>query len=142
MPTSEMRDEPDFRPPQTPDATVHQITRPTAGTGVDPLDALSASGYLGTKDEIEGELDLIAGSIRTFHRMQPDQVMRYCAGFSARLTEMAVLLHRVESTNRQYTRVRTQQVQRYLDELERQFKVASRLVEVLRQDLALIGGQS
>jgi hypothetical protein len=118
--------------PPTPSATavLHQY--------VDPVDALSPAGYLGTREEIEKELDLIAAAIRMFYRKQPDQVMRECAGYSARLTEMAVLLHRVEAGNRQYTRIRTQQVERFLSELDRQFKTASRLVEVQRQDLELM----
>lgn len=114
----------------------------TAGPQVevwfDPLDALGPAGHIGDRAEIELELDLIAAAIRTFSKQQPDQVLRQCAGFSARLTEMAVLLHRVEGFDRQYTRIRTQQVERFLTELDRQFKTASRLVEVMRQDLELM----
>lgn len=118
--------------PPAPSATavLHQYT--------DPIDALSPAGYLGDRQDIERELDLIAAAIRMFYNKQPDQVMRECAGYSARLTEMAVLLHRVEAGNRQYTRIRTQQVERFLAELDRQFKTASRLVEVQRQDLELL----
>ena len=105
---------------------------------VDATTVLPAPGTLGDKTSIEAELDLIAAAIRGFHRKQPDQVMREVAAYSARLTELAVLLHRVEGSNRQYTRIRTQQVQRFLDELDRQFKIASRLVEILRQDLGLL----
>jgi hypothetical protein len=54
---------------------------------------------------------------------------------------MAVLLHRKEGESRQWTRVRTQQVQRFLDELDRQWKTASRLIEVSRQDLQVLRGQ-
>ena len=101
---------------------------------------LAPNGYLGTRNEIEKELDVIAASIRAFSQQMPDQVMRSCAAFSARLTELCVLLHRVESTDRQYTRIRTQQVERFLVEIDRQFKIASRLVEVQRQDLDLMRG--
>jgi len=117
-------------PAPTATAILHQYT--------DPIDALAPAGHLGDRVEIEKELDLIAAAIRMFYRKQPDQVMRECAGYSARLTEMAVLLHRVEAGNRQYTRIRTQQVERFLAELDRQFKTASRLVEVQRQDLELM----
>lgn len=96
---------------------------------------------LGTREQIQQELDGIAAAVRTFGIKQPDQVMREAAAYAARLTELCVLLHRVESTDRQYTRVRTQQVERWQRELEFQFKVASRLVEVMRQDLQLMGGQ-
>jgi hypothetical protein len=104
----------------------------------DPLQALAPAGHLGDREEIEKELDLIAAVIRTFHRKNPDQVLRECSGYSARLTEMAVLLHRVEGQSRQYTRIRTQQVERFLVELDRQWKTASRLIEVQRQDMELI----
>jgi hypothetical protein len=104
---------------------------------MDPLDALGPPGELGTRELIEKELDLIAAAIRSFYRKQPDQVMRECSGYSARLTELAVLLHRVEAGNRQYTRIRTQQVERFIAEIDRQWKTASRLVEVMRQDVDL-----
>lgn len=111
---------------------------PVTGGWLDPLDALGPAGHIGDRNEIEKEIDLIAAVIRTFYRKQADLVMRECAGFSARLTEMAVLLHRIEGTDRQYTRIRTQQVDRFLSELDRQYKTASRLIEVQRQDLELM----
>ena len=49
-------------------------------------------------------------------------------------------LQRVEGYDRQYKSLRTQQVQRLHDELERQFKIHSRMLEVRRQDLSLMGG--
>lgn len=96
---------------------------------------------LGSRQDIEAELDDIAFALRCFALKQPDQIMRECGAYGARLTELCVLLHRVESQDRQYTRVRTQQVERFLVEIDRQFKIASRLVEVMRQDLSLMGGQ-
>lgn len=105
---------------------------------VDPLQFLGRPNYLGTRQEIEAELDVVAVAIRAFHAKQPDQAMREIAAFSARLTELCVLLHRVESQDRQYTRIRTQQVERLLSELDRQYKISSRLVEVQRQDLELM----
>ena len=130
MPTSTMQEDRDFSP------------APIQMTVFDATDALGPPGHLGDRVEIEKELDLIAAVIRTFHRKPADLVMRECSAYSARLTEMAVLLHRRESESRQYTRVRTQQVERFLTELDRQWKTASRLIEVSRQDIALIGGQA
>lgn len=109
---------------------------------LDPIAMLGRPNYLGSRAEIQTELDVVALAIRAFHSKQPDQVMREVAAFSARLTELCVLLHRVESTDRQYTRVRTQQVERFLAELDRQYKIASRLVEVMRQDIAMLGAQT
>jgi hypothetical protein len=109
---------------------------------MDGMAQLGFAGQLGSREEIENELDGIAAAIRTFDAKQPDQVMRECSAYSARLTELTVLLHRVENRDRQYTRVRTQQVALFITELDRQFKIASRLVEIARQDIALLGGQS
>jgi hypothetical protein len=103
---------------------------------------LRDAGALGTREDIEAELDDIIAAIRTFSVKAPDQVLREVAAYSARLTELCVLLHRVESYDRQYTRIRTQQVERFLAELDRQFRVASRLIEVARQDIALLGGMT
>lgn len=98
-------------------------------------------GYgLGTREDIQRELDGIAAAVRTFPMKQPDQIIRESAAYTARLTELAVLLHRVEAQDRQYVRVRTQQVERWAAQLEFQFKAASRLVEVMRQDIDLAKG--
>lgn len=97
--------------------------------------ALAAAGTLGSRPQIEAELDGILLVIRDFHAMEPDHVMTHVAAMTARLTELEVLLHRVEVRDRTYKQIRTMQVQKILDELERQFKIASRLVEVRRQDL-------
>lgn len=112
---------------------------PPAAPGAVPAPGMAylANG-LGTRPDIERELDGIALAIRAFALKQPDQIMRECAAYGARLTELAVLLSRHEASDRQYLRVRTQQVERYLGEIDRQFKIASRLVEVMRQDLEMI----
>lgn len=127
--------------PTTTASDTRSITAPS-GPALDAAGraVLAAAGSLGTKEAIEAELDSIAAAARMFALKPPDAVMRECAAYSARLTELAVLLHRTEAYDRQYTRVRTQQVERWTKELETQFKIASRLVEVSRQDLALLGG--
>lgn len=97
---------------------------------------------LGTREEVQDELDGIAAAMRGFYGKAPDQVLRECSAYSARLSELYVLLHRAEGHDRQYTRLRTQQVQIYREEIAEQWKTASRLIEVQRQDLALLGGQT
>lgn len=114
--------------------TLSVITPVVAPTVMAPL---GPSSRLGTREEIEAELDGIATAIRQFHIKHPDQVMRECSAYGARLTELTVLLHRAESGDRQYTRIRTQQVDRFLTEIDRQFKTASRIVEIYRQDIEL-----
>jgi hypothetical protein len=96
-------------------------------------------GHPGSKKAVENELDAIMLAIRMFHVKQPDQVLRECAAYTARLSELMVMLHRTEGQDRTYLKLRTQQVDKYLAELERQWKTASRLIEVQRQDLFLSG---
>lgn len=137
----------DDEPETTPRTSVHSVPSPgpvTSGPSLASLAfmaPLAPAGHLGTREDIQTELDGIAMAARTFGLKQPDQVMREVAAYSARLTELAVLLHRVEAADRQYVRIRTQQVDLWLKELDRQFKIASRLVEVNRQDISLLGGQ-
>ena len=148
MPTSEMHAEVDLAPmpvhecPKCGDlysGTDHEcgsdVTTPVLGGPM--LAPLGLPGHLGTREDVQAELDGIAAAIRQFHIKHPDQVMRECSAYGARLTELVVLLHRVESSDRQYTRVRTQQVDRFLTEIDKQFKIASRLVEIHRQDLEM-----
>jgi len=124
-------------PPAAPDQPASEAATPVATVHQLGAAQLGPVGHLGTRDDIQYELDRMAFAIRSFSLKQPDQVMREIAAYSARLTELEVLLHRVESLDRQYTRVRTMQVQKWLEELDRQFKIASRLVEVMRQDIEL-----
>lgn len=100
--------------------------------------ALAAAGTLGSREQIEAELDGIMIVIRDFWTMEPDHVMSHCAAMTARLTELEVLLHRVEVRDRQFKQIRTMQVQKILGEVERQFKIASRMVEVRRQDMEVL----
>lgn len=96
---------------------------------------------LGTKEQIERELDGISTAIRSFHAKMPEQVFEECSAYSARLSELYVLLHRMESSPfaKEFYRVRTQQVEIYRTELEFQFKLASRKVEVARHEIVLAG---
>ena len=96
---------------------------------------LAAASTLGSRAQIEAELDGILLMVRDFYCMEPDQVMQHIAAMTGRLTELEVLLHRVESRDRTYKQIRTMQVDKILAGLDRQFKIASRLVEVRRQDL-------
>ncbi len=123
------------------DSESHLPAGPGLASVTQLMAPLQPAGWLGSRDQIQAELDGIGLAVRSFALKQPDQVMREVAAYSARLTELVVLLHRVEDRDRQYTQVRTRQVEKWLAELDRQFKIASRIVEVQRQDLALLNGQ-
>ena len=91
-------------------------------------------GALGSRELVEEEIDLMLRTLRGFWEMQPDQVFQMSSAMSARCTELCVHLHRLEG-KREWRQVRTQQVERILAELDRQFKLHSRAVEMRRQDL-------
>lgn len=93
-----------------------------------------AWGALVSRQHVEDEIDLMLRAVRGFWDMEPDQVMQMGGALSARCTELAIHLHRLEG-KREWRQIRTQQVERLLAELDRQFKTASRLIEVRRQDI-------
>lgn len=95
-----------------------------------------AWGALVSKQAVEEEIDLMLRTVRTFWELEPDQVMQSISALSARCTELGVHLHRLEG-KREWKQVRTLQVERLLAELDRQFKIASRMLEVRRQDLEM-----
>lgn len=104
---------------------------------VDLAHRLSA-GTLVDRERVEAELDDMLATIASIWSMEPDQAMRVCSVVSARLTEMYIHLHRVEARDRRWKQVRTQQVDKLLAEVDRQFKFHSRIVEIRRQDAELI----
>lgn len=104
-------------------------------------DSILEDEPLPDKDEVLAELDRMVRLVRAFWKMEPDEVMRAVSAFGARCTELYQQLHRVEGKDRTWRQVRTQQVVPLQDELERQYKNASRLLEVRRQDLELLRGQ-
>jgi hypothetical protein len=93
-----------------------------------------AWGALESREKVEAEIDLMLRTMRTFWELEPDHVMRFCGALSARCSELAVHLHRLEG-RRDWKQIRTMQVDRCLAELDRQFKLASRMIEVRRQDI-------
>lgn len=98
-----------------------------------------ARGSLVSREAVEAEIDTMLSAVRDFWQMEPDQRMRMSTAMSARCTEMCIHLHRLEGV-RQWRQIRTMQVEKVLAELDRQFKIASREIEVRRQDLELTRG--
>lgn len=96
-------------------------------------------GALQSREAVEDEIDVMLTAIRGFWEMEPDQRMKMITAMSARCTEMCIHLHRLEG-RRDWRQIRTMQVERLLAELDRQFKIASREIEVRRQDLDMVRG--
>ncbi len=87
--------------------------------------------------ELEEELDAMLFDLIKAEMELPDEVIRMCAGYMARLTELHVRIVRIEGENRGYRWVRTQQINKVEDLIEFLYKAASRLVEIRRQDTEL-----
>ncbi|MGZ4745715.1 MAG: hypothetical protein ACXVYY_01395 [Oryzihumus sp.] len=110
---------------------------PAPATPLAPVQRI-ALAQLGTREDIEQELDAILVLLSQLCTLEPDAAMRQISALSARCTELAVHLHRAESRDRQYTRIRTAQVQPILDDLKTQKEIAKGMVEMRRQDLSLL----
>ncbi len=96
-----------------------------------------ASGALVSKEAVERELDVMLAEIRNWWSYEPDQVLISASAISARCTELAVHLHRLEG-DRKWRQVRTLQVDKILAEVDRQTRMHSRIVELRRQDLQML----
>jgi hypothetical protein len=107
-----------------------------AGQGMPTLrlDLNQRFGQLGSINEIRKEIDDAFADMRTFHNLEPDAVMRLCAGHSARMSEIRVQIQRIEDMHRQWRPVRINEVEPTLSELQTQFNIASRLVTVRELD--------
>jgi hypothetical protein len=84
---------------------------------------------IGTIDDARQEmLDALADA-KTFYSLEPDEVIRMCMGHSARLSEIRVVILRVEVYRREWKPV-LKEVETVLDHLREQFAMASRLISI------------
>jgi hypothetical protein len=95
---------------------------------------------VGTRDQALLELAFIKAAVRIWFEKQPDEVIREASAYSARLTEMWTELRLLEQYDRQWTQLRTMQVQPLLDEVDRQYKFAQSRIAMARQDIDLLKG--
>jgi hypothetical protein len=95
---------------------------------------------VGDRASVLLELAGIKAAIRTWYDKQPDEVVREASAYSARLTEVWTELRLLEQYDRQYTQLRTMQVDPVLTEVDRQYKFAQSRIAMARQDLDLIRG--
>lgn len=87
----------------------------------------------------QSELDAYFGVMTQFNMMDPAEVMMKLSSFSARASEMRAQLIRVDS--RRSTAFRTREVDPFLEECDRQFKIHSRLQSFRELDWKMAGGQ-
>lgn len=132
-------------------ATTKLVTRESAqnpnpqADGVRSLGPLDTNAYNaaigGTVSSIRQEVDDAFADMKTFHQLEPDAVMRITSGHSARLSEIRVRIMRIEDFAREWKPVRTREVEPALEELERQYTIASRLHSVRELDYRMETGE-
>lgn len=83
---------------------------------------------LGSVNSVRDELDEINGEMKDFPDEEPDEIMRSCSGFSARLVEIRRRIHRIEDHLPHWKQVRTQEVTPLIEETRYQHEVASRIL--------------
>jgi hypothetical protein len=101
-----------------------------------------ARGYKVSETPQDGSLDdEVEAMVHTLQSVitdgQPDQVMQTCMAFMGRCTEIWLQLVRAESRDRRAKAFRTMQLQKVMDLIEFEFRGASRLIEVARQEVEL-----
>ena len=115
-----------------------------AGRAIQPASPLDTSRFDetigGSIDTVRQEIDDAYADMRTFHNLEPDECMRMCSGHSARLSEIRVKIQRIEDYKREWKNVRTREVEPTLEELEKQYTIASRLHSVRELDFKMEGG--
>lgn len=98
---------------------------------------------IGSIDSVRAEVDDAFADMKTFHNLEPDEVMRMCGGHSARLSEIRVQIQRIEVIHRQWKPIRTNEVEPTIEELKNQYLIASRLHSVRELDFKMAtGGQT
>jgi len=95
---------------------------------------------VGSIDSVRKEVDDAFADMKTFHNMEPDEVMRMCGGHSARLSEIRVQINRIEVIARQWKPIREREIEPAIDELKQQYLIASRLHSVRELDFKMQGG--
>lgn len=84
------------------------------------------------------ELDLYYVAVKKFADQEPDEVLQQVAAFSARLCEMRARLQRSGSVKA--NQMRTREVDPLVEQLDFQFKIASRLLSMREFEFRASGG--
>jgi hypothetical protein len=89
------------------------------------------------KHEIQAELNDVLKFATGAHLLEPDQAMMLASSQIARMTELHILIIRVEHVQRELKSVRTQEVDYIMEMLRDVWKTASRMITVRGLDQAL-----
>jgi hypothetical protein len=94
-------------------------------------------------DQVRQEVDDAFAQMATFYQLDPDEIMRLVGGHSARLSYLRVRIMRIEDYQRTrlWKDVRVREVEPCLEELEKQWRNASRLHSVRELDWKIESGE-
>lgn len=109
--------------------------------GFTPLDTSVYDDVVcGSIDDVREEIDAAFADMKTCYNTEPDHAMRLVQGHSARLSELRVRIQRIEDYKREWKNVRTREIEPALEELERQYTIASRLLSARELDWRIESG--
>lgn len=91
--------------------------------------------------QVRQEIDDAFDDIKTFHQREPDEVFRLVSGHSGRLAELRGRAQRIEDRAPVWKAIRTREIEPALDELNKQFQIASRLLSVRDLDYRMETGK-
>lgn len=119
---------------------------PAASQGApSPVGALDTSLHIaemgGSIDTIRAEINDAFADMKSFLQHEPDEIMRITSGHSARLSELRVMCMRCEDWYRPARDLRTRELEPALEELEKQWRNASRLHSVRELDWKMESGE-
>lgn len=112
---------------------------PTDGLFSDIIDTNELSIQGDWIEGFKGELDAYFIVMKHFSQMEPTDILQALASFSARVSEMRGQLMRVDS--RKSTAFRTREIDPFLTECDRQFRLYSRIQSIREMEYKLSGGQ-
>lgn len=124
---------------KAPGATVG--TRPTAqATSLVDLNVVYPDVGMSIT-QVRAEIDDAYDDMKAFHQREPDEVFRRVSGHSSRLSELRGRAQRVEDRAPIWKQLRTREIEPALDELNKQFQIASRLLSVRDLDWRMETGK-
>lgn len=109
------------------------------GTALDTSELIPEMG--GSIDSIRDEINDAFADMKSFLNREPDEIMRITSGHSARLSELRVMCQRIEDWYVPARQLRVRELEPTLEELERQWRSASRLFTVRELDWKMESGE-
>lgn len=104
---------------------------------VDNLPAHRPILDLNNTSTLEDEIDAMVHTIQAIDMGLPDQMIATCMALMGRCTELHILLVRAEGQYRRAKAFRVNQLAKVMELIDFEYRAASRLIEVRRQEVEL-----